>query len=228
MTLRVSQSDEISTDIEFAWAHIIAFSGSTLNLILLAAPHHAEIRAEATHAPQKLSREDLFFDTIEKGAYLSVPDIGVVPESSTQSVGFRDVEAAVSALMETSSLEELEPGFDTSLMPALYELVRAYGTNAVLALAATIESGEMDAQLAAWILRWLGHIPDSSTHSVRRWLLERSLQSSVPMVRDGAADGLAWLGDACALTALKAAIGSERYSRIKRSIQGAIEQLERV
>jgi hypothetical protein len=153
---------------------------------------------------------------------------GVRPETSTVGTENRSaVEEAVTALMTVSAPEELEPGIDTPLIPALYDVVRTHGADAVFELAASIESSEMDPQLASWVLRWLGRLPDHSTSGARRWLLERGLQSSVPMIRDGAAAGLASLGDPRVLSMLRAAADRERYSRIQRTIGRAIQQIER-
>lgn len=137
------------------------------------------------------------------------------------------VETAVAALMQTCPTEDLEPGADTPLVAALYELVHAHGTAAILELGGSIESREMDPQMAGWVLRWLGRLRDHTTHSSRRWLLCRGLRSPVPMIRDGAAAGLASLGDDSALADLQAAANSERYSRVRRNIYRAIQQIER-
>ena len=163
---------------------------------------------------------------------LPVSSRGTAPRAPDGGTGraaeFRVIEDAVAGLAEIVPPEELEYGTDTPLVPALYDLVRAHGADAVLELAASIESNEMDPQLGFWILRWLGRLPDHSTRHARRWLLERALRSAVPMIRDGAALGLAPLADPRALPALRAALDRERYSRVRRNMERAVQQVERV
>jgi HEAT repeats len=140
---------------------------------------------------------------------------------------FRAIADAVALLGDLVAPGELEYGMETPLIPTLYRLVRANGEGAVLELAASIESKEMDPQIASWILRWLGRLPHHATHHARRWLLERGLRSPVPMVRDGAALGLASMGDSRALPALQGAAQRERYSRLRRNMEKAIRQVQR-
>lgn len=150
------------------------------------------------------------------------------PEGGTGRVeDFGEIAGALAALGELVAPEDLEYGMETPLIPALYRLVRMHGEGAVLELAASIESKEMDPQIASWILRWLGRLPNHATHQVRRWLLERSLHSAVPAIRDGAVLGLASLGDRRALPALQAALSRERYSRLQRNIEKTLRQVER-
>ena len=151
-----------------------------------------------------------------------------VPEAATaREEDFEAIERAVDALNQLVALEELEYGVNTPLMPALDRLIREHGKGAVLELAASIESQMMDPQLASWTLRFLGRFRDSSTHGARRWLLERGLHSDVPMIRDGAALGLASLCDIRTIPALRSAADRERYSRLRRNIEKAVQRVER-
>lgn len=193
--------------------------------LLLRAPHTSTTQASWAETSPQWIQPALNATDVSTGRGTLT---GRIPEAST----LRDedalaIEAAVAALTEMTAPEELEPGIDTPLIPALYEAVRKYGADAVFEIAASIESSQLDPQLASWLLRWLGRLPDHSTHAVRRWLLERGLQSSVPMIRDGAASGLASLGDPRPIAALRAAASRERYSRIRRNIDRAIQQIDR-
>jgi len=150
-----------------------------------------------------------------------------LPEGGTgRPEDFEAIEEAVGSLSGLVAPEELELGMDTPLIPALYQLVRTHGEGAVFELAASIGSSEIDPYVGTWILRWLGRLSDDRTHRARRWLLERSLHSPVPMIRDGAAQGLAALGDHRVLPALRAALDRERYSRLRRHIEKALRQVE--
>jgi hypothetical protein len=151
------------------------------------------------------------------------------PEGSTAGLeDFRTIEGAVASLAESVAPDQLEDGMSTSLIPTLFGLVRTHGPGAVLELASAIESGDMDPHMASWVLRWLGRLRHHVTHHVRRWLLERSLRSSVPMIRDGAALGLASLGDPRSIPALRAAVERESYPRLRRGIEKALEQVQAV
>jgi len=151
------------------------------------------------------------------------------PEASTTcSSEMSSVEQDVAGLMGIVAPEELEHGADTPLIPALYLTIRQHGADAVFELAASIESSQMDPQLASWVLRWLGKLIDHPSHRARVWLLVRGLQSPVPMIRDGAALGLASIRDIRTVDALRTAAARERYSRLRRNIEMAIRQVEQL
>lgn len=136
------------------------------------------------------------------------------------------IEQAIDGLSQIAPLEELEYGMETPLMSALHRIIAEHGRGAVLELAVAIESQAMDPQLASWTLRFLGRFSDAATLNARRWLLERGLHSSVPMIRDGAALGLASLCDPRTLPTLRSAANRERYSRLRRNIEKAVRRIE--
>jgi hypothetical protein len=146
---------------------------------------------------------------------------------TSETENFQAIENSVRALLESVSSEDLEDGVATRLVPQLAHLVTAYGRGAVLDLAGLIESGSVDPYVASWILRSLGRISHQPSHHARRWLLQRALLSSTPIIRDGAALGLASLRDGRALPALRAAVAREPYARLRRDMEQSLSKLER-
>ncbi len=145
--------------------------------------------------------------------------------SATKPEDFRAIEQTVTALSEITAPEDLEDGLSTPLVPVLQTLLSRYGAGAAFELAGAITSGRFDPDVAAWILRWLGRI-GSGPLSSRRWLLERNLRSPVPAIRDGAALGLESLADPHAAPLLRSAMQNERYSRIRRNMNRALQKIQ--
>lgn len=151
------------------------------------------------------------------------------PESGTaKTEDFTAITEAVASLIESAAPDELEDGADTPLIPGLYRVIREHGVGAVMELAGRIASDSIDPYVASWMLRWLGRIPHGQSYRASRWLLERSLQSPVPVIRDGAVLGLASLRDAKTLPALRAAAAREPYRRLRTELEKTIRQLERI
>ena len=74
-------------------------------------------------------------------------------------------------------------------------LIGEYGEKVVIELAFLILHDQVNAEIVAEALRWLGHMEDMRSYQRRLWLLERSLFTTSARLRDGAALGLASLDD---------------------------------
>jgi hypothetical protein len=74
-------------------------------------------------------------------------------------------------------------------------------------------------------LRWLGRLEDGPTRATRLWLLEAMLQHPAVAVRDGAALGLASLGDTHACAALRQAIAQEPIGEFRADLQQILDDL---
>jgi hypothetical protein len=141
----------------------------------------------------------------------------------------RDVmlEKEVLRRLEGAAAEELEDGMTGDLGNNLTSLVRRYGERAVMAIGAVTSSGKVAPEVISHVLRWLGRMQDARSFQLRFWLLKRDLISHSPVVRDGAALGLAALGSPLAIVALREAIERERFRGLRRDMQQVLEQLER-
>jgi len=75
-------------------------------------------------------------------------------------------------------------------------------------------------------LRWLGRIDQVDSHSYRLWLLEKCLESSSRMIRDGALLGIAAIDDPWAIPAVRKAIEKETCRELCDDMKAVLEQLE--
>jgi len=149
-------------------------------------------------------------------------------QSVTRQSG-RDVvlEKEVLRCLDGAAAEELEDGMTADLGSNLTSLVRRFGERAVVAIGAVTSSGKVAPEAISHVLRWLGRMQDPRSFQLRFWLLKRDLISHSPVVRDGAALGLAALGSPLAIAALREAIERERFRGLRRDMQQVLEQLER-
>lgn len=146
---------------------------------------------------------------------------------TTPPEDLKAAEKAARSVFGVVVAEDLEDGTTVPFTSRLLSLVRKHGAEAVMEIASTIESPSVDPQVASWALRWLGRIRDPQSRLVCRWLLERSLRSRSPIVRDGAALGLASLRDPHAIPHLQAAIERERSPALRRDLEQVLRQVER-
>ena len=117
-------------------------------------------------------------------------------------------------------------GMESDFSRELVRLVRQYGKTAMEVITTLIVNDNVDAEVAAEALRWLGRMDHPPSHHDRLWLLERSLFSTSVLVRDGAALGLASLDDPHAIPYLQQAIEQEKYASLREDLEQVLEQLE--
>jgi hypothetical protein len=148
------------------------------------------------------------------------------PSTLMQRELTRYVEDTIDHLFETSEEDNFEDGMESDFSRELASLVKKYGALAMAEISYLINYGRVDSEVASEALRWLARINDPSTYGWRLWLLEKSLSSDSPIVRDGAALGLVAMRDAHATEYIKKAIERESITELRLDLQGALEELE--
>ena len=188
--------------------------------------------ATAIDIQQLLTRKellDLFSESEPLKSSTALPQSRlqlVSAENSTQFIHkSRDIQIRIESLFASAREEIFEDGMQSQFSRHLLMLIRSYGNQAITALTDYILSERANAEVAAEALRWIGHINDPSTHRDRLWLLEKSLSSSSPRIRDGAGLGLAFLDDPHAIPYLIRAVERENYTELRADLKQVISQL---
>jgi hypothetical protein len=132
----------------------------------------------------------------------------------------------IETLFETARGEVFEYGEESSFSKDLVSIVQKHGDAAILEIAFQITHERVDTEVAHETLRWLGRLTDSKTHDFRLWLLKHSLCSSSAKIRDGAIQGLAFLGDRAAKHALEEAAQREKIIFLKTYIAILVTTLD--
>jgi hypothetical protein len=130
------------------------------------------------------------------------------------------------ALFREARSITFEDGMESDFSRELVRLVRQYGKTAMAVITSLIVNDNVNAEVAAETLRWLGRVDHPPSHHDRLWLLERSLLSTSVLVRDGAALGLASLDDPHAIPYLRQAIDREKYASLREDLKQVHYQLE--
>ena len=138
----------------------------------------------------------------------------------------RHVEDTTDRLFESARELYFEDGMETGFSRELVSLVKKYGNLAMAEISYLITCGRVDEEVASEALHWLARIDDASTYGWRLWVLEKSLSSKSPVVRDGAALGLVSMGDAHAIQYMRKAIEQETITELRYDLQGALKELE--
>jgi hypothetical protein len=115
-------------------------------------------------------------------------------------------------------------GMETEFSRRLVRVVRE-APFALDVITNMIVSGSVSEEVAAESLRWLGEMRDQDTHFQRRFLLEKSLLSESPRVRDGAVSGLSYLDDPHAEAYLKDAAQRETIESLREDMLVAAREL---
>jgi hypothetical protein len=131
----------------------------------------------------------------------------------------------VMSVFEGIGLDELEDGMTAALGQRLDRFVERFGPGGIDALAGVLLAGDLPPELVSHTLRWLGRMRDPGSFHARLWLLRHSLRFPSPVVRDGAALGLAALGSPLAIPSLEAAIQRERYPGLRQDLRQVLEDL---
>lgn len=142
-----------------------------------------------------------------------------------RSVGKNAYDQLISAFA-TSRGEHAEEGTETSFSRSVVATIDEHGREAIEILKQMLEDEVVHPETAAEALRWLGRMHDPRTYHERRRLLQDSLFSSHPWIRDGAVLGLASLDDPEAVPAIKSAIEAEKVELLRRAMAQVLEQLE--
>jgi hypothetical protein len=144
----------------------------------------------------------------------------------------------MAALFAAAKDEYFEDGMESAFSRGLIRLIGEYGEKAVVELAFLILHDQVNAEIAAEALRWLGHMEgpggpaptqlrqDMRSYQRRLWLLERSLFTASARLRDGATLGLASLDDPHAVRYLRRAIAQEPSPELRSDMEQVLAQLE--
>lgn len=129
-------------------------------------------------------------------------------------------------LFRMAAGEDFEDGMSSRFSRELIEAVVEFGCRAMQEISYLVLYNQVNQEVASEALRWLGRLFDSRTYGWRLWLLEKSLRSSSPLIRDGAVLGLASIGDPSAVTCFREAIAVEQYEELREDMQRALGELE--
>lgn len=129
------------------------------------------------------------------------------------------------ALFTAAKEEVFQDGYESEFSKELISLVSRYGEQAMEPIIRLIVNEQVNPEVAAEALRWLGEIEEPLSRSSRRWLFERSLYSSSSRVRDGAILALASLDDPHAIPYLRRAIEQESCPELREDMEQVLEQL---
>jgi hypothetical protein len=156
----------------------------------------------------------------------TVEEVEQIPSTIIQQELTRYVEKTINRLFESAEEQYFEDGMESDFSRELVSLVKKYRNLVMGEISYLITCGRVDEEVASEALRWLGRIDDTSTHGWRLWVLEKSLSSKSPVVRDGAALGSVYMGDAHAMQYIKKAIEQETIAELRYDLQGALKELE--
>lgn len=121
--------------------------------------------------------------------------------------------------------EFFEDGMESAFSRNLLDLIEQYGDIAIEIIADLTIGEQVDTEVASEALRWIGQIENPLTHPLRRWLLERSLNSSSASVRDGAVLGLSFMDDPAAIPSIKRALKQEKHPHLRLRMEKTLAQL---
>ena len=148
------------------------------------------------------------------------------PNSTWEGLPDKKVMQQVKLLFESAREMTFEDGMESDFSHDLEKLVREHQRAALVEVVDQICFREGSDELKAEALRWLGRMPNRSTHNYRRWLLERCLLNPSARVRDGAVLGLASLGDPYSIPSLREAINRETCAELRNDMQQTLSELE--
>lgn len=144
------------------------------------------------------------------------------PRKANQNLKLRQT---LRELFAAAKEEVFEDGYESEFSKQLVSLVPRYGDDAMEPIIRLIVNNQVNPEVAAEALRWLGEMEDPVSRPSRLWLLERSLYSSSSRVRDGAILGLASLDDPHAIPYLRRAIEQEPCFELREDMEQVLEQL---
>ncbi len=225
----VSQATVVTTPDTKAISHLFPHQASRSDLGLII--HYPMLTALSSTSPLRiLSIAEPFtasFIGRRKSLFLAPTYWG--PENQeTPSITSSRVSpyTGMLACFDGLPMDELEDGMTLLLGDRIVNAIETYGTPAIEALAGIVESQKVPVEALSHALRWLGRMGHPKSLHRRLWILRRSLLSSSPVIRDGAALALAALGDSHAIPSLRAAIEREKLPALRADIERVLKQIE--
>lgn len=130
-------------------------------------------------------------------------------------------------LLEGGSYEFFQDGVESEFSRTLLQMIRQHGRDALDAITEYLFSGKAKPDVASETLRRVADVNSESTLSHRWHLLQHSLKSQSPKVRDGAILGFATLDDPRATSLLTDARNAEQIHELQVLIDQVLTQLGR-
>lgn len=137
-----------------------------------------------------------------------------------------EVRASVHAEFFAAREERFEDGFESAFSHWLKSFVQRHGLVGIEELDSSIRSGEATPSVLGEALRVLGRVKDPSTHTRRLQVLVSLLRHRSASVRDAAALGLGFLGDARAIPHLRAACEAESVPELRADLGALLREME--
>lgn len=150
-----------------------------------------------------------------------------VADSTKPPVVSDDREREIEAIFDLAKGEEIADENESNFSRELVDCVEKFGNQALVVIAPLLIYEKISTPIIHEALYYLGKIENTESYVYRLWILERSLKSSSPTVRDGAALGLANLGDRKALQHLQDAIKIEKIPQLKSNMALVLDYLTR-
>ena len=197
------------------------WSGLLDRVVSITDAHNAVVDVPTTEALQRKRRIYRQAD-----ASTAADEYGESSSTIIQRELMRHVEDAVTHVFGSAEDQNFEDGMESDFSRELVSLIKKYGDPAMSEVSYLITYDRVDREVAGEALRWLGRIEDPSSYDSRLWVLEQSLSSKSPLVRDGAALGLASLRDANAVQYLRGAVDRESIAELRCDLEEVLEELE--
>jgi len=121
---------------------------------------------------------------------------------------------------------EIEDGMSNDLGERIKNLLNEHKDLAVHLFGAIVHSQQVPEDVLSHALRWMGRIKHEETFHDRLWLLRSCLRSPSPIIRDGAALGIAASGSRQAISSLQQAIDRERLPSLRADLIQVLKELE--
>ncbi|NOT24083.1 MAG: HEAT repeat domain-containing protein [Nitrospiraceae bacterium] len=159
-----------------------------------------------------------------------VPPLGTSLDTGTKSVGGHDggrnLYETMITLFATARQEDFEDGVHTEFSRELVHVVEMLGTTAIEVVASIILKDKANPAVLAEALKWISHVDQPRSYAFRLWLLEKSLQSASPRIRDAASLGIAAADDPHSIPAVKSAIERETCQELRDDLAQVLRQLD--
>lgn len=145
---------------------------------------------------------------------------------ASSAVDSPEVYLEIAELFRVPEDEYFENGYQSDFGGALSRAIRRLGERAIDPVSHIITTQRARPHVIEEALRVLGRLQHEATKPYRRSLLERSLESSNPYMRDAAGLGIADMDDPASIPALRQAIAVESSRALRKDLTMVLRQLE--
>lgn len=138
----------------------------------------------------------------------------------------REIQSLIDAIFREAEDQDFDDGMESDFSRRLLAAIKKYGNQAMQEISYLIIYKKTTNEVASEALRWLGRIVDPQTCSWRLWLLEKSLSSDSPLLRDSAGLGLASMDNPHAIPVIRQAIAQEACDELRADLKMVLDDLE--